>query len=404
MVLKSVSHVRFYVYFEEYPIYSNQLPSFEYSIWECVEQSDFASNIQIPSGLALSNDGERLFVAERGTGNILVFDVATGDRLASVDTGFFSIGGMAFSPLGNTLYFVDQDTNTLNAVTVQTTCSNPFASRINPEFSSQVALAQSMLGSDFSLSPIAFNCTVDPTIPDAAFFVQVHNDTGYADDDPNVQSEMAGMDAAAALLANRTDCEYDSELNFDALLLGGYFCHLCLPEQDQTCDAGGICTNIQWQGYVCDNEFYIVNGNKTKESIGGISGVSNYLLTTANGTAVDPRQLILKAGMEYRFTILLDDEVCLSLLVSSASGEGSSGTNIDGSPDAVTIGCASRGPLVVDTRIDGFAVSQLFINVLGEPVFQVSMEEQVNASGGFGISGTVVAVAATVTMTVLTIV
>ena len=41
--------------------------------------------------------------------------------------------------------------------------------------------------------------------------------------------KQAGMDEAAALLLNRTDCEYDSELNFDQLLLGGYFCHICLP-------------------------------------------------------------------------------------------------------------------------------------------------------------------------------
>ena len=33
------------------------------------------------------------------------------------------------------------------------------------------------------------------------------------------------FDASALLLANRTDCAPTDELNFDALLLGGYFCH-----------------------------------------------------------------------------------------------------------------------------------------------------------------------------------
>jgi hypothetical protein len=33
---------------EEYPIFSNRLPSFEYSIWECPEQRDFATGIIHP--------------------------------------------------------------------------------------------------------------------------------------------------------------------------------------------------------------------------------------------------------------------------------------------------------------------------------------------------------------------
>merc|ERR1719223_1004953 len=53
---------------EEYPIFSNRLPSFEYSIWECSEQRVFASGLDMPTGLVLSKDGKRLFVAERGTG------------------------------------------------------------------------------------------------------------------------------------------------------------------------------------------------------------------------------------------------------------------------------------------------------------------------------------------------
>merc|ERR1712060_270024 len=66
------------------------------------------------------------------------------------------------------------------------------------------------------------------------------------------------MDEAAALLANRTDCEFTSELNFDALLLGGYYCHTCLPRNNgSSCDAGGVCANLQWQGFSCDNEYYL---------------------------------------------------------------------------------------------------------------------------------------------------
>merc|ERR1712157_466954 len=83
---------------EEYPIYSNTLPSFEYSIWECVDHQVFAENIEMPTGMVLSDDGERLFVAERGTGKILVYEIDSGALLFSVDTEFSTIGGMAMSP------------------------------------------------------------------------------------------------------------------------------------------------------------------------------------------------------------------------------------------------------------------------------------------------------------------
>merc|ERR1711865_853832 len=159
-------------------------------------------------------------------------------------------------------YFVDDITGTLNAVTVQSKCgSQLYAIRTDPGFTSAVNEARLALNVDnpFLLEESQQECRVDPIVPNVTFFDQVHLDTGYASDNPDVQSNHTGMDEAAALLANRTDCEYDSELNFDALLLGGYFCHVCLPEQDLTCAGGGSCTNIQWTGYICDNEFQIVD-------------------------------------------------------------------------------------------------------------------------------------------------
>merc|ERR1712151_1337524 len=94
---------------EEYPIFSNSLPSFEYSIWECVEFRDFITGIQTPTGLALDNSQQRLFIAERDTGNILVYDIASATFLYKFETGLSSIGGLTFSPNDNTLYFVDEE-------------------------------------------------------------------------------------------------------------------------------------------------------------------------------------------------------------------------------------------------------------------------------------------------------
>jgi sugar lactone lactonase YvrE len=81
---------------EEYPIFSNKLPSFEYSIYECVDQDEnFVSGLSYPTGLALSSDGARLFVAER-TGRILAFDVESGMLMQSIDIPTYtSIGGLA---------------------------------------------------------------------------------------------------------------------------------------------------------------------------------------------------------------------------------------------------------------------------------------------------------------------
>jgi hypothetical protein len=373
---------------EEYPIFSNRLPSFEYSIWECVDRSIFADGIDQPSGMALSLDGERLFVAERGTGKILAYEVATGAFLHSIQTRFKTIGGMDFAPESGDLYFVDDETNTLNSIQVFATCAQDYARRLNPEYTAAIDAARATLGlraSDNPFDLIPDICTVDPIIPNATFFDQVHLDTGYASDNPDVQSVMAGMDEAAALLANRTDCGYDSELNFDALLLGGYFCHVCLPEQEQTCDGGGSCRNVQWLGYACDNEFQIVANSEA-----GLQ--RSYLLQTMDGTTLDASELVLKPGITYKFSMMVaDEEICLTTLLSSSSLGGnlqrdsredlkvgsasrSSRYGDNGSQGSVvTLGCATNGPVVWTTGNYALTGPQIYVDVLGDSVFSLAM-------------------------------
>ena len=374
---------------EEYPIYSNRLPSFEYSIWECVDRSIFADAIDQPSGMALSLDGERLFVAERGSGKILAYEVATGAFLYSIQTRFKTIGGMDFAPESGDLYFVDDETNTLNSVQVVATCAQDYARRTNPEYTTAMNAAKSALGLKASEDPfdlIPDSCTVDPIVPNATFFDQVHLDTGYASDNPDVQSVMAGMDEAAALLENRTDCGYDSELNFDALLLGGYFCHVCLPEQDLTCDGGGSCRNVQWNGYTCDNEFQIVSNSKA-----GLPG--SYLLQTMDGTTLDASELVLKHGITYKFSMMVaDEEICMTTLLPSLS----SGTELErdsledlnvgamsrsrlygdnrNQGSEVSLGCATNGPVVWTTGNSVLVGPRIDVNVLGVSVMSIAME------------------------------
>merc|ERR1711865_556472 len=279
----------------------------------------------------------------------------------------------------------------------------------DPGYTSAVNAAKLALNVEnpFLLEESQQECRVDAIVPNVTFFDQVHLDTGYASDNPDVQSNHTGMDEAAALLVNRTDCEYDSELNFDALLLGGYFCHVCLPEQDLTCAGGGSCTNIQWTGYICDNEFQIVDNPSP-----AVPGT--YRIQTLNGTDVDPSTLVLKTDVTYSFLIDIEDEVCLSVLqevrdrnndkIGSASSGGyatdsrtrnSDRTSIgrDSSREAntnngnammesVEIGCSTRtdGPLLFkpnrDIMMTGMNTPQLYVTIgFGtEPVFSMGLE------------------------------
>ena len=376
---------------EQYPIFSNRLPSFEYSIWECVDQSVFTEGIDQPSGMALSLDGERLFVAERGTGKILAFEVETGAFLHSIQTKFKTIGGMDFAPESGDLYFVDDETNTLNSIQVFQSCGIDYASRTNPEYTASIASAKTALGVEDPFDLIPETCQVDPIVPNATFFDQVHLDTGYASDNPDVQSVMAGMDAAAALLANRTDCGYDSELNFDALLLGGYFCHRCLPEQDQTCSGGGVCSNVQWLGYTCDNEFQIVASADSDLP---------YELQLLDGSRINANELVLKPGVTYKFSMMVpDEEICLSTLVPSSyvpnlMQDGREDTNIasvtrsrygDGGSEQseevlVSLGCATNEAVELTTGIVPLTGPQIFVNILGDEVFSLGTENYSTAS------------------------
>ena len=66
-------------------------------------------------------------------------------------------------------------------------------------------------------------CVVDSTVTNSSLYTQVHVNSGYASGNRAVQNDTM-FDASAVLLANRSDCGATDPLNFDALLLGGYFC------------------------------------------------------------------------------------------------------------------------------------------------------------------------------------
>jgi len=309
---------------EEYPIYSNQLPSFDYSIWECAEQRVFASGLVMPSGIALSDDGERLYVAEHHSGRIIVYEVSSATILSIIDTGSESIEGMAISPNSNTLYFVDSSTSTLNAVTKKKSCDKSYTTRLSKGYSSALASAteqfENIVGPNIFSVYHNNTCVVETVIPNVTYFDQVHNDTGYGDNN----TDHNGMNPDAYLLANRTDCGYDDELNFDALLLGGFYCHTCLPiTNGSMCDDGGTCQNVQWEGYTCDNQFSLNSANMK--------------LYNSSQVQILPQSLKLDPDVTYRIDTLGKKKVYLSRYTEKKKALSFPGN---------ACGCAKRGPLI----------------------------------------------------------
>jgi len=224
---------------EEYPIFSSRLPSFEYSIYECTLNRKIS--VIEPTGIAVDKEKNLLYVASGGS-RIVVLDISTDAIIEEIETGYENIMGITLGADGK-IYFVDAVAEVLVAVSVadETDCLESFNVR-NAEYDDFVAIAPVVVtGGHIFSQP---GCLINPNLPNASLFDQVHLDSGYAHN-----GTMDEMNAAAALLANRTDCGFDSELNFDALLLGGFFCHVCLEET--FCQGDEVCENVQWRGAVC---------------------------------------------------------------------------------------------------------------------------------------------------------
>ena len=229
----------------EYTIFSSMMPQFEYTVWECAETSDLETTFSTPAGIALTDDSSRLFVAEHYTNMIYALELPSGRKIAEIDllVPGGGLSALAISPHSGALYFSNQNANEIVRIEPQA-CSTPVVPIATPGFDWATA--------NMALPP-GPTCTVNNTLPELALFQQVHGDSGYADSDQSVQN--GSMWAGAALLADRVDCEVDSDLNNDALLLGGYYCHHCLP--DPCVEHGGTCANIWWKGYTCTNKRYL---------------------------------------------------------------------------------------------------------------------------------------------------
>ena len=96
------------------------------------------------------------------------------------------------------------------------------------------------------------------------------------------------------------------------------------------CDTGGVCRNVQWRGYVCDNEFIV----RVDPVTGDIT-----LFESDGKDSVDLEDIELKHGVTYRFTIL--DDVMVS--VHASPDVGAPAIPQPGNE----CGCARNGPLLL---------------------------------------------------------
>lgn len=126
------------------------------------------------------------------------------------------------------------------------------------------------------------------------------------------------------------------------------------------CDTGGICSNVQWEGFTCDNEFFV-----TKNATGGIQ------LQNANGIALEPSVTQLLFDVTYRVNVLGDITICANI------------------KDKVE--CASKGPLLLTAK-EGERTTVTF-TVEGEEKsafeLDVSLRRSDNNSAGFPRSGVI---------------
>jgi len=203
----------------EYPIFSARVPQFEYSIWACAKVDVLSSTLETPAALAISSDGLRMFVGEYYTGVVKVLDTYSGEQMMTYQTQLGAgLSSMVLSPRSGDIYYANEKANAIRRLEPSELCSLSDTAKLsitNPTFDHVAA----------GVIETVVPCTPDPSIPNQSLFEQVHGDSGYADSDTSVQDDNV-MHAGAAALENRTDCGVDSVLNFDALLLGGYYCHM----------------------------------------------------------------------------------------------------------------------------------------------------------------------------------
>lgn len=227
----------------EWPIYSSSHLHFNYKVWSCTTYEVFAdANTPglltadaaefVPSGVALGDDV--VYVSNHATGNVIAFDVYTGEVVATVQTGRTrALAGLEVRTGAEgtqQLFVLDQVQGDLILLTAMGSgCGSDGGARVQRP-----------------RRPFPVNATsCDPDSPafDAPTVgAAIEHDPGYMN--IAIPYDYAGNSSVPC----HDPTTGRSNFNLDALLMAGWTCHRCLPEP---CRNGGVCSGVQEHGFSC---------------------------------------------------------------------------------------------------------------------------------------------------------
>ena len=267
-----------------FPIYSSPEASFNYTVWSGL-QWDVLGTVSMPSGLALT--ASVVYVGSHSLGEVYAFDRASRTLLQVVAAAQpYALRGLALSPLDGALWMVHGDAG-LAHVHVDTAC--PASATTTASSCSDGVLSGDETGVDCGgrvcarcasggICAVGNDCetgvcssgvcgAASSSHGNTANFLWTYLDSPWYQDSfahHMINGDMGGasylnpypiMDATFCATVGTVngsgvgpvDC---STIDFDSLLLGGCWCHECLPVNP--CRNSGVCNNYNFQGYTCD--------------------------------------------------------------------------------------------------------------------------------------------------------
>jgi len=269
-----------------FPIYSSPEDSFNYTVWEGLQWSVLGA-MPRPSGLALA--AGVVYVGSDTLGEIFAFDRATGAVLQAVKVAYAPdrLRGITLSPTDGALYLARSRASGSGEVArlrVDTSCTASTAPAGPCQDGAKgadetdvdcggVLCARCALKKACAAHSDCVSGRCAGSVCLAS--VSTHGQTGeylytYLDSARHRESfahhmlngEMGGASYLNPYpIMNASFCDSVGinattgalecgRIDFDSLLLGGCWCHACLPVNP--CRNGGTCVNYQKQGYTCD--------------------------------------------------------------------------------------------------------------------------------------------------------
>lgn len=207
----------------EYPVFSSQEPTFEYSIWGCSDFSEFARDLKRPSGVVVTNT--TVYISEYDTGKIHAYVKRTGEFVQAVDTNMGpGLTSLTLSPQKDAIWFTH--TNVKEGSSVGRI---DIGDKKCPGTKTGANDAHNMKNAVRSQSEL---CKTEakraPMTPVFEHEPGYMNMSGISDEYTNA------------------NCD---DVNYDAILLNGYFCHKCLRNP---CANNAPCVDHRFVGYTCN--------------------------------------------------------------------------------------------------------------------------------------------------------